>query len=59
MVKESQFCFTDILDQLFKGLIPLLITVGCFYLLRKRVNINWVILGIFVLSIFLGLIGVV
>lgn len=47
------------LDQLFKGLIPLLVTVGCFYLLRKRVNINWVMLGIFVLSIFLGLIGVV
>lgn len=47
------------LDQLFKGLVPLLITLGCLYLFRKRVNINWVMLGIFVLSIVLGLLGVV
>lgn len=47
------------LDQLFKGLIPLLVTLGCLYLFRKRVNINWVMLGIFVVSVVLGLIGVV
>lgn len=49
----------DYLDQLFKGLVPLLITVTCLYLLRKRVNINWIMLGIFVLSIAFGLLGIV
>lgn len=47
------------LDQLFRGLVPLLITVGCLYLFKKRVSINWVMLGIFLFSIVMGMLGVV
>lgn len=47
------------MDQLFKGLIPLLVTLGCYWLLSKKVNVNWVLLGVLVLAITLGLLGVV
>lgn len=49
----------DYLDQLFIGLVPLLVTIGCFYLLKKQVNVNWVMLTIFVLAIILGVVGIV
>lgn len=47
------------LDQLWKGLVPLLVTLACYWLLSKKVNVNWILLGVLVLSIILGLIGVV
>ncbi|WP_223895693.1 PTS system mannose/fructose/sorbose family transporter subunit IID [Lactobacillus helsingborgensis] len=47
------------LDQLWKGLVPLLVTLGCYWLLSKKVNVNWILLGVLVLAIILGLIGVV
>lgn len=47
------------LDQLFKGLIPLSITLLCYWLLSKKVNVNWILLGVLVLAIILGLLGVV
>lgn len=47
------------LDQLWKGLVPLLVTLGCYWLLAKKVNVNWILLGVLVLSIVLGLLGVV
>jgi len=47
------------LDQLFKGLVPLGITLLCYWLLSKKVNVNWILLGVLVLAIILGLLGVV
>ena len=47
------------LDQLFKGIIPLGITLLCYWLLSKKVNVNWILLGVLVLAIVLGLLGVV
>lgn len=44
------------LDQLFVGLVPLCVTLFAFYLIyKKHVNVNWVMLGIMVLGIILGL----
>lgn len=40
-----------VLDQLMPGLIPLLLTFGCMWLLRKKVNPLWIIMGFFVISI--------
>lgn len=47
------------LDQLFVGIVPLAVTLVAFWLLyKKHVNINWVMLGIMVLGIVLGLCGI-
>ncbi|MDO4670537.1 MAG: PTS system mannose/fructose/sorbose family transporter subunit IID [Aerococcus sp.] len=49
----------EMLDQIFVGLIPLTITLICFYLLHKKnVSINYLILAIIVLGIGLSLLGI-
>ncbi|WP_340620354.1 PTS mannose transporter subunit IID [Xenorhabdus siamensis] len=51
-----------ILDQLLPGIAPLLLTFSCMWLLRKKVNPLWIIIGFFVIGIigyhfgFLGLV---
>ena len=40
-----------ILDQLMPGLVPLLLTFACMWLLRKKVNALWIIVGFFVIGI--------
>ena len=50
----------SILDSLMPGLVPLLLTFGCMWLLRKRINPLWIILAFFVLGIvgyWLGFLG--
>ncbi|WP_155286126.1 PTS system mannose/fructose/sorbose family transporter subunit IID [Lacticaseibacillus zhaodongensis] len=47
------------LDQLWQGLVPMLVTLGCYWLLSKKVNVNWILLGVLVLAVALGLLGVV
>lgn len=47
------------LDQLWQGLVPLAITLGCYWLLSKKVNVNWILLGVLILAVVLGLVGVV
>ncbi|MDR7342681.1 MAG: PTS mannose transporter subunit IID [Pantoea sp.] len=49
-----------ILDQLMPGLVPLLLTFACMWLLRRKVNALWIIIGFFVIGIFgywIGLLG--
>lgn len=41
----------NILDQLMPGLVPLLLTFGCMWLLNKKVNALWIIMGFFVIGI--------
>lgn len=51
----------SILDQLMPGLVPLLLTFGCMWLLRRKVNALWLIIGFFAIGIFgywIGLLGV-
>lgn len=40
-----------ILDQLMPGLVPLLLTFACMWLLRRKVNALWIIIGFFGLGI--------
>ncbi|MGG4608723.1 PTS mannose transporter subunit IID [Providencia sp. Me31A] len=40
-----------ILDQLMPGLVPLLLTFGCMWLLRRKINALWIIIGFFGLGI--------
>ena len=47
------------LDTLFLGLVPLLLTFGCKKLLDKNVNINWIMVGIFVLSLLMAEVHIV
>lgn len=50
----------NILDQLMPGLVPLLLTFVCMWLLNKKVNALWIIAGFFALGIFgywTGLLG--
>jgi PTS system mannose-specific IID component len=50
----------SMLDQIFIGLLPLAITLLCFYLLKKKnVSLNWLILGAIVISVGLALVGIV
>lgn len=47
------------LDTLFLGLVPLLLTFGCKKMLDKNVNINWIMVGIFVLSLMMAVVHIV
>ncbi|MGP1958522.1 MAG: PTS mannose transporter subunit IID [Arsenophonus sp. NC-CH8-MAG3] len=40
-----------VLNQLMPGLVPLLLTFGCMWLLRNKVNPLWIIIGFFILGI--------
>lgn len=42
----------NVLDSLMPGLLPLLVTFGCMWLLRSRVNALWIIIGFFIIGIF-------
>lgn len=42
----------NILDSLMPGLLPLICTFACMWLLRNRVNALWIIIGIFAIGIF-------
>ncbi|WP_092673471.1 PTS mannose transporter subunit IID [Rosenbergiella nectarea] len=58
---ETVTTVQNILDQLMPGLVPLLLTFGCMWLLRNKVNALWIIMGFFIIGIFgywSGLLGV-
>jgi mannose/fructose/N-acetylgalactosamine-specific phosphotransferase system component IID len=50
------FILQDVLDKIFKGILPLSLTMGCFALLRKGVKTNWLLVGLLALSFVLKLI---
>ncbi|MGM3175438.1 PTS mannose transporter subunit IID [Dickeya lacustris] len=41
----------SILDQLMPGVVPLLLTFGCMWLLRRKINALWLIISFFILGI--------
>lgn len=47
------------LDAIFKGLVPFSLTLFCMWLLQKKVNVVWIIIGIMVLGLVFGMTGVV
>ncbi|AFU20268.1 PTS mannose transporter subunit IID [Actinobacillus suis] len=48
---EQTTTVQQILDSLMPGLLPLLLTFACMWLLRNRVNALWIIVGFFVIGI--------
>ncbi|RCT64498.1 PTS mannose transporter subunit IID, partial [Enterococcus faecium] len=48
----------EILDSIFKGIVPLLVTLSCFKLLDKKVGVIKIIFGMVVLGILLSLLGI-
>lgn len=60
MKGESILSLQPMLDQIFVGLVPLGLTLFCYYLLKKKnVSITALILGVIGLSILLSLMGIV
>ena len=55
---DKPIMIQEYLNQLFIGIVPLCVTLLAFYLLRKKVNINMVMLGVMFLGIILGLLGI-
>lgn len=47
------------LDAIFKGLVPLSLTLLCKYLMDKKVNVNIIMIGVLVLAIVLALLKIV
>ena len=41
----------SILDRLLPGLVPLLMTFACMWLLRRKINAIWIIFGVFAIGI--------
>lgn len=53
------FSLQSMLDQLFVGLVPLSVTLFCFYLLtKKKMSINVLIIGVIILGIVLSALGI-
>ena len=49
----------NVLDQIFKGLVPLCLTLFCYWLLaKKKINFTVVVIGVIILSILLSAVGV-
>ena len=56
---ESILSLQPMLDQIFVGLVPLGLTLLCYYLLKKKnVSITMLILGVIALGILLSLLGI-
>src|SRR5699024_9703377 len=52
---ETTMTLNDVLNELLPGLMPLILTFACIWLLRKKVSPIAIIGGIFVLGIAIGL----
>lgn len=49
----------DVLDKIAPNLLPLLLVMGCWVALRRKVSIAKIILGIFIIGILLGAFGII
>ncbi|AKZ65989.1 PTS system, mannose-specific IID component [Candidatus Palibaumannia cicadellinicola] len=58
--KTTFITMQSILDQLIPGLVPLLLTFGCMWLLQRKINAIWILMSFFVFGIvgyWIGLLG--
>lgn len=58
MKGQSLMNVQSALDSIFIGIVPLLMTFGCYKLLNKKVNVIAIIFGIVALGIVLSLLGI-
>lgn len=57
-VGQSTIKLQSLFNQLAPSLIPLLITLLVWWLLRKKINATWIVVGIFVVGILCSYLGV-
>jgi len=50
---------TDLFDAIVKNILPFGLVMLVLYFLNKKVNINWIIVGIFVFAVVCGILGIV
>ncbi|MGM0239929.1 PTS system mannose/fructose/sorbose family transporter subunit IID [Enterococcus sp. AZ103] len=55
---DTMFKLQDILDQILVGMVPLGVTLLCFYLMNKKVSFNLVLVGIVAFGIILSVLGI-
>lgn len=56
---ESILNLQSMLDQIFVGIVPLSLTLGCYYLLKKKnTSVTVLIIGVIILSILLSALGI-
>lgn len=59
MKGESILNLQSMLDQIFVGIVPLGLTLLCYYLLKKKnISVTLLIIGVIVLSILFSLLGI-
>ena len=56
-VAGESMTIQSILDGIMPGLLPLLLTFGVMGLLRKRINVNWLIISLMAIGILGGIVG--
>ncbi|HSH36966.1 PTS system mannose/fructose/sorbose family transporter subunit IID [Schnuerera sp.] len=49
----------DILDKIAPNILPLLLVIGCWTALRRKVSVGKLILGIFIVGILVGAFGII
>ncbi len=54
----TELVLQDMLDTMFPKLLPLLVTLGIYGLIQKKVNTNLLLLGIVICGIVLGALGI-
>ena len=57
-VGQSTIKLQSILNKLAPGILPLAITCLVWYLLKKKVNATWIIVGIFIVGILFSYLGI-
>ena len=59
MKGESVLNLQSMLDQIFIGIVPLGLTLLCYYLLKKKgISITVLIIGVIIFSILMSLLGI-
>lgn len=57
-IGEMEFILQDVFDQIMPNILPLLLTLGTFYFVKKGVKINYLIVGIFAIGLVGTLVGI-
>ncbi|EBG0271990.1 hypothetical protein FIF62_04760 [Salmonella enterica subsp. enterica] len=56
-INNSAAKVQDFIDKILPSLLPLLFTLGMYKLIRKGVNINWILLGTVVFGLLASALG--
>lgn len=57
-MNSQKLILQNILDSIMPGLLPLCLVLGCFVLIRKKISMITLLIGIFIMATILTLLGV-